>query len=143
MAPFKTTSLILVLLFVSLFLFDTTSGQRVKHKCKRIPGILINCATTPDPVCAYFKNGNSCKLAQRDSLNACTACADKTTLFYIKGQCPGNKVFCDTKARPEICTLEFLPVCAHTAIGSSTAGNRCTACADPDVNYYVVGECAQ
>lgn len=143
MASFKTGSLIFALLFASLFLFDSTNCKAIKHKCKHIPGVLVNCITTPDPVCAYFRDGKDCKLAQRASLNACTACADETSLYYIEGECTGNKVYCDTKAQPEFCTLEYNPVCAYTADGSFTAGNKCAACADIDVKYYVVGECAQ
>lgn len=142
MISFKKGSLIFTALFASIFLLDVTNGQDVKHQCNHNPEIMIRCATNYEPVCAYFKDEqNNQEFAQRDSVNSCTACAEETSIYYIQGRCPGNKVYCDKKAVRGICTLEYSPVCAHTADGSFTAGNRCAACADWDVNYYVVGEC--
>lgn len=50
-------------------------------------------------------------------------------------------VYCE-EPRPEICTLEYMPVCGFSSDGTQvTAGNKCGACADPSVEYYVVGVC--
>ena len=44
--------------------------------------------------------------------------------------------------RPEICTREYLPVCATRADGTTgTYGNWCDACADEKVESYVPGAC--
>lgn len=44
--------------------------------------------------------------------------------------------------RPEICTMDYRPVCAVHADGSeSTAANGCGACSDPAVIGYRNGAC--
>ncbi|WP_317932216.1 hypothetical protein [Halioxenophilus sp. WMMB6] len=44
--------------------------------------------------------------------------------------------------RPEICTREYRPVCAHLADGSTSQyPSGCTACADPMVDAWLPGEC--
>ena len=59
-----------------------------------------------------------------------------------------------TEPRPEICTFEYLPVCASRDTGVrcvkapcpatewKTYGNACSACADAKVSGYVKGACA-
>ena len=58
----------------------------------------------------------------------------------------GKKVpiYCEDP-RPEVCTREYMPVCGflENAQGSLTAGNKCEACANPQVDYYVEGVCPQ
>jgi hypothetical protein len=68
--------------------------------------------------------------------------------WHIPGECgPGDqRTYCDPNARPEVCTLEYNPVCAHTAgcTGDdcwNTAGNACGACGDATVDYWFPGEC--
>ena len=47
-----------------------------------------------------------------------------------------------SQPRPEICTQEYIGVCATLADGSErTAATGCTACADPDVVGWRLGEC--
>ncbi|MGE0622946.1 MAG: hypothetical protein AB7I04_06890 [Pseudomonadales bacterium] len=47
-----------------------------------------------------------------------------------------------TDPRPEICTQEYIGVCATLSDGSTrTAATGCTACADPDVVGWRLGEC--
>ena len=44
--------------------------------------------------------------------------------------------------RPEICTLDWTPVCGATSNGSTkTYANACNACANKEVVGYVLGEC--
>lgn len=47
-----------------------------------------------------------------------------------------------TDPRPQICTMEYLPVCASLADGSQTTyASGCSACADAAVVSHVPGEC--
>lgn len=47
-----------------------------------------------------------------------------------------------TDPRPQICTMEYLPVCASLNDGSQrTYASGCSACADPEVQRYVAEEC--
>lgn len=45
--------------------------------------------------------------------------------------------------RPEMCTLEYLPVCGlhNSAQGWKTFGNACAACREAGVVGYKAGEC--
>jgi len=44
--------------------------------------------------------------------------------------------------RPEICTMDYTPVCARHTDGSfKTYSNGCTACTYPSVEGYVEGAC--
>ena len=44
--------------------------------------------------------------------------------------------------RPEVCTLDWTPVCGATSTGSTkTYANACNACSDKEVVGYIPGEC--
>jgi len=44
--------------------------------------------------------------------------------------------------RPEICTMEYVPVCSELADGTrKTYSNACSACSDKDVVRYQVNPC--
>lgn len=44
--------------------------------------------------------------------------------------------------RPELCTMNYLPVCAQLKDGSfKTYANGCSSCTDPEVVGYRDGEC--
>lgn len=44
--------------------------------------------------------------------------------------------------RPEICTMDYTPVCARHTDGSfKTYSNGCTACTNPSVEGYVEDAC--
>jgi len=138
----------IIILGLFLFLFSTEVNCK-KFKCKN-DGILALCSTESDPVCAFFKKDIcSKKLSQLEGTNACTACNNKGVVYYEKGPCKGNKVYCDPFARPEFCTEEFNPVCAFSkgrcrgGYCKTTAGNKCSACADTKVEFYIRGECDQ
>ncbi|MDX9873853.1 MAG: hypothetical protein RBS88_03005 [Spongiibacteraceae bacterium] len=65
---------------------------------------------------------------------------------------PAELVRCE-EPRPEFCTHQYLPVCAHRDTGircvttpcpsaaQQTYGNACAACADPAVEGWRPGEC--
>ena len=57
---------------------------------------------------------------------------------------PGpNATFCEDP-RPEICTMDYRPVCGQLADGSTkTYSNGCGACSDPNVNSWIEGECPE
>ncbi len=45
--------------------------------------------------------------------------------------------------RPQVCTMEYNPVCAQLAVGgSSVYSSPCNACADDGVSGYLPGVCA-
>ena len=58
-----------------------------------------------------------------------------------------------TNPRPQICTMDYSPVCATRDTGvrcvttpcpsteTATYSNGCSACSDPKVLYYTPGEC--
>jgi len=44
--------------------------------------------------------------------------------------------------RPEVCTMEYVPVCAELEDGSwKTYSNACSACSDKDVVKYQLNPC--
>ena len=43
--------------------------------------------------------------------------------------------------RPEICTLQYDPVCGHGEAEPKTYSTACTACADPAIQGWVRGAC--
>ena len=65
----------------------------------------------------------------------CTTAADKPD-----AAAPGL-VNC-TEPRPEMCTMQYDPVCGHLVSGArKTYGNACNACADKQVKGYQPGAC--
>jgi hypothetical protein len=46
--------------------------------------------------------------------------------------------------RPELCTMEYIPVCGHHYSGErKTYSNACAACSDPDVSGRRPGPCEE
>lgn len=46
--------------------------------------------------------------------------------------------------RPQVCTMEYAPVCAtRTAGGAHEYASGCNACADDSVESYIPGPCAK
>jgi hypothetical protein len=69
---------------------------------------------------------------------ACTAYSEKNDI-----QEPGalDLILCE-EPRPQLCTMEYDPVCATLSDGSTTTGaTGCSACSDPNVVGYKKGEC--
>ena len=75
--------------------------------------------------------------------------------FLLLGSCatptgsetPTNAVQC-IEPRPQVCTMDYTPVCAKRCANTScesvemrTFANACTACADPLVVYQQPGAC--
>ncbi|RLQ22341.1 hypothetical protein DWB85_08675 [Seongchinamella sediminis] len=49
-----------------------------------------------------------------------------------------------TDPRPQVCTMEYAPVCAAlVAGGSKQYSSACNACADDAVSGYLSGECPE
>lgn len=49
-----------------------------------------------------------------------------------------------TEPRPEVCTMEYAPVCASMAAGGfRTYASGCSACGDPMVAAYQDGPCSE
>ena len=47
-----------------------------------------------------------------------------------------------TEPRPQVCTMEYAPVCAVLESGARTeSSSACNACADDKITGYVVGPC--
>ncbi len=97
------------------------------------------------PVCGQKEDGTSDTYG-----NKCTACADKDVLSYVNEACEqpqGNELglVAGTRCedpRPEMCTMDWTPVCGRKADGSqATYGNACGACADKEVEWHSPGEC--
>jgi hypothetical protein len=65
------------------------------------------------------------------------------------------QTFCNPDKRPEICTMEYMPVCGEADNGircikapcpsttKQTYGNKCQACSDEKVISWTPGECHQ
>jgi hypothetical protein len=71
-----------------------------------------------------------------------TGCAEVDTSPKIEA--PAGAVFCTAEQKAaEMCTMEYMPVCGYDAEGNvvGTGGNKCSACAMPEVVYYIEGEC--
>ena len=46
--------------------------------------------------------------------------------------------------RPEVCTMDYVPVCATLQDGSrKTYSNGCSACADSDVKSWIADVCPE
>jgi len=96
-----------------------------------------------EPVCGLRQNRK--KVTTRTFDNYCKACQNKRFPYYQNGPCEDDRHICE-KPRPEICTTEFNPVCAHFSTNDvfsafTTASNGCEACRDPSVDYYTDGPC--
>ena len=49
-----------------------------------------------------------------------------------------------SEPRPQMCTMEYRPVCGITKDGADkTYGNGCGACGDAEVISFTEGECAE
>lgn len=56
---------------------------------------------------------------------------------------PVNQIIC-TEPRPEICTMDYKPVCGFNSDNSSkTYSNACSACSDKNVVKYIKSNCPE
>ena len=78
---------------------------------------------------------------------ALQACAAGATYVDVKQSFPAPQPAAETVCtdpRPELCTQEYLPVCARLQTGTQkTYSNACTACADPAVAGYRPQACPE
>lgn len=74
-------------------------------------------------------------LALAGALALLSACANQSPTL------PGGLTRC-TEPRPEICTMQWAPVCGYREDGSAkTYATGCNACADPAVVGHLPDEC--
>ncbi|KAL4471113.1 hypothetical protein ABPG72_006494 [Tetrahymena utriculariae] len=84
--------------------------------------------------------------------NKCTACAEKYVEFYAEGSCeayPKIASFCHPSAYlNQACTQESYPVCGlfdssvlcKKAPCGSNFSNKCVACTNEQVSYFLLGQ---
>jgi cytochrome c5 len=71
-----------------------------------------------------------------------TGCA--TSLQLVQGgNGPDSEITPCEEPRPEVCTMNYDPVCSAASGGvSKTYSNACTACSDRTITGYRIGACA-
>ncbi len=70
------------------------------------------------------------------------ACA--LVLAGCSTQPPASPVIACSEPRPQVCTMEYAPVCAElVAGGRKQYASACNACADDTVASYLKGECPE
>ena len=68
------------------------------------------------------------------SVSACSSTHQANSNNMKSNKCP--------EVRPEMCTMEYDPVCGRLSDGSlKTYSNACNACSDQQVSSYDPGEC--
>ncbi len=68
-------------------------------------------------------------------------CAAVALLAACSGPAPDPVVAC-SEPRPQVCTREYLPVCAQRVDGTRASyATGCTACSDENVVGYAPGAC--
>ncbi|HEY8376241.1 MAG TPA: hypothetical protein VIK91_07120 [Nannocystis sp.] len=84
-------------------------------------------------------------LPEETQAPASTATAGDTAPRAESGAPDSTEVFVEcTGERPTMCTREYRPVCGKLQSGEwRTYGNKCTACADPDVLGFRAGACEE
>lgn len=77
------------------------------------------------------------------------SCIAATALVSVLAACSTSPPSADGSVhqcedpRPQVCTLEYAPVCAFRGGGERREySNGCSACADPEVSGYTDGACA-
>jgi len=99
------------------------------------------CTRDYRPVCAQL-NDDTFKTYP----NGCTACTEPAVTVHRQGACEdiltvGEPTIC-TDPRPQICTMDYRPVCAQLSDGTfKTYSNGCTGCSDPAVIEHREGAC--
>lgn len=76
-------------------------------------------------------------------LGGCGASQPAAPAPDIQQQVEDPRVEC-SDPRPQVCTMEYAPVCARLlAGGEATYSSPCNACADDAVASYLSGSCPQ
>ena len=95
------------------------------------------CTREYAPVCGKLNNN-----ALKTYDNACTACADESVEEFYPAACAAPVMKACVGPRPEVCTLDYTPVCGQKADGQTlTFGNACMACGESSVIGYSAGAC--
>jgi len=98
------------------------------------------------PVCAYPFGCSDVSCAKTYS-NDCAACSDLNIEEYTSGECQyPQEGYCDPNNRAINCPAIYSPVCAYPygcsdVSCAQTFDNGCTACGDPNIWKYTIGEC--
>lgn len=101
-------------------------------------------------VCAFFDTADGGVDQHTTVDNAKDACTDSAVKFYTTEECPGlsrgNSTYCLPHSRPDICTLEYNPVCGFYldksgALQHKVMPSPCSACADSSIIYHQPGPC--
>ena len=62
----------------------------------------------------------------------------------LQTEAPANTGIACSDPRPQMCTMDYTPVCGNHKDGSSkTYGNACGACSNPEVVGHLLGECPE
>ena len=78
-----------------------------------------------------------CLVAMLASLGGCAIYSSESTPV------PGAATLCE-EPRPQICTMEYVPVCATLKDGGvKTYASGCSACSAVQVVSWVEGECSE
>lgn len=89
------------------------------------------------PVCGKLNNGDLNTFA-----NACTACANEAVEGFYPSACATPDMKACQDPRPEVCTLDYRPVCGQLGGETKTFGNACMACGDSSVIGFFEGQCS-
>lgn len=71
------------------------------------------------------------------------ACGEKEQIASPPGQAPAAPAGACQEPRPEICTMDYQPVCGYGDKHQKTYSNGCSACADASVLGWVQGACEE
>jgi hypothetical protein len=108
----------------------------------------VACTKQYEPVCALLEDGTTVTKG-----NACDACSDQEVVMHLPGACEQDaqdqdeelfqEYYCTDEQRGAVaCTMDYTPVCGYFNNGeTSTQGNACAACANEEIEYYIMGEC--
>lgn len=92
--------------------------------------------------------GRACGLVLCLAAAGCAERAATSDIAEVAAVDATKLEFC-TEPRPEICTMDYVPVCGHRCAeppcpeeARRTYSNGCTACSDAEVTAWTAGECA-
>ncbi|RKF15866.1 hypothetical protein DBZ36_15970 [Alginatibacterium sediminis] len=71
---------------------------------------------------------------------ALSACSTQEPMQDKAAPSSAEIIVCPSE-RPEMCTMEYAPVCANVDGNREEFANGCGACSNPDVESYTPGAC--
>ncbi|EAR99247.1 kazal-type proteinase inhibitor 1 (macronuclear) [Tetrahymena thermophila SB210] len=140
-------------LLITLAIISLCAAENIK--CTEQQKKAEACTYEYEPVCGVKVDQTSLYIQSKETYgNKCSACATEGVEFYAVGKCeeyPENAVFChpDISSQQLGCTREYYPVCGYfdesikcrKAPCGSNYSNKCAACINKEVNYYLNGFC--